>query len=54
MGAGYDSYSLSPEWHIETGGYRETKGNVWQIEDYMEAYLTQGAEISVNDEYEDD
>lgn len=41
-GAGYDSYSLSPEWYIEIGGYRETKGNVGQIEDYIEAYLTDG------------
>lgn len=51
-GAGYDSYSLSPEWHIEIGGYRETKGNVGQLENYIEVYLTDGAEISVHDEDE--
>ncbi len=40
--------------NIETGGYRETKGNVWQLEDYIEAYLTQGAKIDVHDENDSD
>lgn len=51
MGAGYDSYSL-PEWHIETSGFREVEATLWQIEDYIEAYLTDGAKISVHDEDE--
>ncbi len=53
-GTGYDSYSLSPEWHIEIGGYRETKGNVGQLENYIEVYLTDGAIIDVHDEDDSD
>lgn len=53
MGAGYDSYSL-PGWHIETGGFREAEATLWQIEDYIEVYLTDGAKVSVHDEYDYD
>lgn len=49
-GAGYDSYSL-PGWHIETSGYREAEAPLWEIEDYIETYLQDGAEVSVDDEF---
>ena len=53
MGAGYDSYSL-PGWQIETGGYREAEATLWQLEDYIEGYLADGAKISVHDDYDID
>ncbi|MDD2482398.1 MAG: hypothetical protein PHF82_09760 [Lutispora sp.] len=46
---GSDSYS-NPGWYIETGGYKDTRAELYNIEDSIEEYLNLGAEITVDDE----
>lgn len=46
---GSDSYS-DPGWYIETGGYRDTRAELYNIEDSIEEYLNVGAKITIDDE----
>jgi len=48
---GGDSFS-EPGWLVETGGYRNTEGDLYNLEDSITEYLNLGAEISVSDESE--
>jgi len=50
---GSDSYS-EPEWVIESGGYRNTELEIFNLEENITEYLNLGAEILVNDESEID
>jgi hypothetical protein len=46
---GGDSYS-GPDWIIETGGYKNTKADLLDIESTIKEYILRGARIIVYDE----
>lgn len=50
---GSDSFS-EPGWLVEVGGYRETECDLYGLEEYIEEYLNLGAEITINDESENE
>ena len=49
LGAGHDAFS-DPGWRFEVGGYRETKCELYMIEDEMLELLNCGGEITVHDD----
>lgn len=48
---GSDSFS-EPGWLVKVGGYRSTKGDLYNLENSIAEYLNLGAEITVTDESE--
>lgn len=50
---GSDSFS-KPGWLVEIGGYRNTKCELYDLEDTIVEYLNLGAKITVSDESQDE